>query len=226
MKILLAEDDHRLAKLMIAMLKKQFYTVDWVEEGNTAYDYGASGSFDVIILDWMLPGKTGIEVSKLLRQEGFQGAIILLTARDTTKDRIEGLDAGADDYIAKPFEFEELFARLRALLRRNFYPLEQNTLTYDDLTIDLNNHQVYKDREPLNLTAREFQLLTFFARHPGQTLTKDTILDRVWDESSEVTANTLEAYIKLLRQKLDSADKQKYIRTIRGAGYQWVKKDV
>lgn len=226
MKLLLAEDDHRLAKLMIGMLKKQFYTVDWVEDGNTAYDYGSSGAFDIIILDWMLPGKTGIEVSKLLRQEGYQGAIILLTARDSTKDRIEGLDAGADDYLPKPFEFDELFARLRALLRRNFYPLEKNTVTCDDLTIDFNSRQVYKKQETLNLTAREFQLLKFFVRNPGQTLKKDTILERVWDEGSEVTENTLEAYIKLLRQKLDSANKQKYIRTIRGAGYQWVKKDV
>jgi DNA-binding response OmpR family regulator len=222
MKLLLAEDDVRLGRLIMKMFKKEQLTADWVEDGEAAYDQAAAGDYDVIILDWMLPKQSGVSVSRTLRDEGYSGAILMLTARDALDDRVLGLDAGADDYMVKPFHFEELFARIRSLSRRNFFPLEQNVIQTHDLTIDLSSRTVKKGGEPLMLTLREYQLLAYFVKNKGRILSKEMMIDRVWEEDSEVTFNTIEAYVKLLRRKLGQSRGNSYIRTVRGLGYMWV----
>ncbi|RYL97974.1 response regulator transcription factor [Sporolactobacillus sp. THM7-7] len=222
MKLLLAEDDVRLGRLIMKMFKKEQLTADWVEDGEAAYDQAAAGDYDVIILDWMLPKQSGVSVSRTLRDEGYSGAILMLTARDALDDRVLGLDAGADDYMVKPFHFEELFARIRSLSRRNFFPLEQNVIQTHDLTIDLSSRTVKKGGEPLMLTRREYQLLVYFVKNKGRILSKEMMIDRVWEEDSEVTFNTIEAYVKLLRRKLGQSRGNSYIRTVRGLGYMWV----
>lgn len=222
MKLLLAEDDVRLGRLIMKMFKKEQLTADWVKDGEAAYDQATAGDYDVIILDWMLPKQSGVSVSRTLRDEGYSGAILMLTARDALDDRVLGLDAGADDYMVKPFHFEELFARIRSLSRRNFFPLEQNVIQTHDLTIDLSSRTVKKGGEPLMLTRREYQLLVYFVKNKGRILSKEMMIDRVWEEDSEVTFNTIEAYVKLLRRKLGQSRGNSYIRTVRGLGYMWV----
>ncbi|GGL65331.1 response regulator transcription factor [Sporolactobacillus putidus] len=226
MKILLAEDDQRLGKLMLKMLKKEQFTADWVEDGISALDQALTGDYDVIVLDWMLPERDGIQVSKALREDGYNGAILMLTARGSLDDRVCGLDAGADDYMMKPFAFEELFARIRSLSRRNFFPIDHDILKTHDLSIDLTNHLAKKGDMPLKLTPREFQLLVYFVKNTGRVLSKENILARVWEEDSEVTFNTMEAYVKLLRKKLGQSKRNSYIKTIRGLGYMWVEDHV
>ncbi|WP_100487751.1 response regulator transcription factor [Sporolactobacillus pectinivorans] len=222
MKILLAEDDQRLGKLIVKMLKKEQFTADWVEDGISACDQALTGDYDVIVLDWMLPERDGIQVSRTLRSEGYSGAILMLTARSGLEDRVSGLDAGADDYLAKPFAFEELFARIRSLSRRNFFPIDHDIITSHDLTIDLANHTIIRGSETIILTPREFQLLVYFVKNTGRILSKDQIISRVWEEESEVTYNTMEAFVKLLRKKLGQTKRNSYIKTIRGFGYMWM----
>lgn len=226
MKILIAEDDRRLGKLMTKMLKREQFTTDWVEDGISARDQALSGDYDVVILDWMLPGLDGVQISRTLRQEGYSGAILMLTARGDLDDRVSGLDAGADDYMVKPFAFEELFARIRSLSRRNFFPVDHNVIRSHDLTIDMENHTTKRGDEVIPLTPREFQLLVYFVKNPGRTLSKDQIIARVWEEESDVTFNTMEAFVKLLRKKLGQTKRNSYIKTVRGFGYMWVEDDV
>lgn len=219
MQLLFAEDDKRLSSLVVRMLKEEKYTVDWVEDGLTAFDYATVGHYDVIILDWMLPKLDGIEVCRQLREQQYHGAILMLTARMTVEDRVAGLDAGADDYLTKPFEFNELFARLRALIRRKQRDYQEEKLVISDLTIDSQNAMVYRDDQWIPLTPREYQLLLLLARNHGQVLSRELILERVWGMDHEVTGNTLEAYIRLIRKKLDPLGKRNYIQTVRGIGY-------
>lgn len=222
MKILLAEDDVRLSRLIMKMLKKEQFTADWVEDGKAAYDQAATGNYDVLVLDWMLPGQSGVNVSRTLRDKGYSGAILILTARDALEDRVHGLDSGADDYMVKPFAFEELFARIRSLSRRNFFPLEKNVIRTHDLVIDLSGHIVKKSGKTLMLTRREYQLLIYLVKNKGRILTKEMVIGSVWEEASDVTFNTIEAYVKRLRRKLGLSKKNSYIQTIRGLGYMWV----
>ncbi|RYL88076.1 response regulator transcription factor [Sporolactobacillus sp. THM19-2] len=222
MKILLAEDDVRLSRLIMKMLKKEQFTADWVEDGKAAYDQAATGNYDVLVLDWMLPGQSGVNVSRTLRDKGYSGAILILTARDALEDRVHGLDSGADDYMVKPFAFEELFARIRSLSRRNFFPLEKNVIRTHDLVIDLSDHIVKKSGKTLMLTRREYQLLIYLVKNKGRILTKEMVIGSVWEEASDVTFNTIEAYVKRLRRKLGLSKKNSYIQTIRGLGYMWV----
>ncbi|RYL95270.1 response regulator transcription factor [Sporolactobacillus sp. THM7-4] len=222
MKILVAEDDQRLGKLMIKMLKKEQFTPDWVEDGRRAFDQAMTGDYDVLLLDWMLPEWDGIRVSRSLRQEGYSGAILMLTARGALEDRVSGLDAGADDYMMKPFAFQELFARIRSLSRRNFFPLDHNIMRTHDLTIDLTNHLTKKGDKTIRLTPREYQLLVYFVKNKGRVLSKEKIMTRVWEEDTDITFNTTEAYVRLLRKKLGQTKRNSYIKTIRGLGYMWV----
>lgn len=219
MQLLFAEDDKRLSHLVIRMLKEEKYSVDWVGDGITAFDYAAAGHYDVVVLDWMLPKLDGIEVCRQLREQQYQGAILILTARMTVEDRVAGLDAGADDYLTKPFEFDELFARLRALIRRKQRDYQDETLMVSDLSIDTQNAMVYREEQWIPLTPREYQLLLLLARNEGQVMSRELILERVWGMDHEVTGNTLEAYIKLIRKKLDPQGKKNYIQTVRGIGY-------
>lgn len=226
MKVLLAEDDRRLGKLIIKMMKKEQFTADWVLDGETAYNQAITGDYDVIVLDWMLPEQDGVEVSRQLRKEGYSGAILILTARGALEDRVQGLDSGADDYMMKPFAFEELFARIRSLSRRNFFPLHPEIIRTYDLTIDLTRHLVKQGGQELSLTSREYQLLVYFVQNKGRILSKQMIMAKVWEEDSDVTFNTMEAYVKLLRKKLGQSRENSYIKTVRGLGYMWANEHV
>ncbi len=219
MYILLAEDDKKLGKLLSYLLEKEGFTVDWVVNGEDAYHHAISTEYDLILLDWMLPGMEGIEVCRRLREDQYDGAILMLTAKDELDNRVMGLDAGADDYLVKPFEFEELFARIRALLRRKDKPIVRDTITAGALTLDRNNHILMKNGREIPLTSREFRLMELFMVNPGQVLPRDLILDRIWGIDGEVNSNTLDAYIRLLRKKIEDRDEHRYLKNVRGVGY-------
>jgi DNA-binding response OmpR family regulator len=220
MNILLAEDDIRLGELVLYMLeKKGGFQVEWVKTGAKAYDYALMANYDVVILDWMMPGKSGVEVCRQLRNEGFSGAILMLTARDSVHDRVEGLDSGADDYLVKPFEFDELYARIRALARRNFAPILEEEIDIHGLVLNRTSFTVHQGKESIQLTPREFQLLDLLALNKGRVIPRENILDRIWGYDSAVSTKTVDATVKLLRKKLELFNKQDMIQSIRGVGY-------
>ena len=219
MRVLLAEDDVRLGKLIKHLLEQHAMQVEWVTRGDTAIDYGLHSTYDMIILDWMMPGYTGIEVCARLRKQNFQGAILLLTARDAITDRILGLDTGADDYLVKPFEFSELLARMRALSRRCGKKLQEEVVRLNDLALNRTTRGILRGEEEIRLTAREFQLLDLLIQNQGRVVPRELILDRIWGLEAEVSSNTLDAYIRLLRKKISTAGNEVTIQNIRGIGY-------
>jgi DNA-binding response OmpR family regulator len=220
MNILLAEDDVRLGELIGYMLKKKgSYNVEWVQEGEDAHYYATSAHYDVIIMDWMMPNGTGVEICTRLRKQGYSGAILMLTAKDTVQDRIEGLDSGADDYLVKPFEIDELLARLRALGRRNYAPIMEEEIMVHGLTLNRMSHMVCSGRETIQLSPREFQLLDLFIQNKGQVLPREIILERIWGGDGEVAPKTIDATVKLIRKKLGSLGKQDLLQSVRGVGY-------
>jgi two-component system, OmpR family, response regulator QseB len=220
MKILLAEDNQRLGKMLVHMLKgKEGYLVDWFTNGSQAYDFAQASHYDVLILDWMLPELDGLSICQNLRKDGYEGAILILTAKDDLRDRVKGLDSGADDYLTKPFEFEELFARIRVLARRNYAPLQDDIVKLGDLRIDRSRHTVHRNGNEIALTPREFHLLDLLIRNKGQVLTREIILDRVWGYNANIESNTVDAYIKLIRKKIDVPGEKTVISSIRGVGY-------
>ncbi|MDF2564344.1 MAG: putative OmpR family two-component system response regulator [Massilibacillus sp.] len=219
MRILLAEDDKRLGNLIKYMLEQKQVAVDWVVSGDMAYEYAMYDEYDVLILDWMMPIESGISACKRLRENGYQKAIMMLTARDDVEDRVAGLDTGADDYLVKPFEFNELFARIRALGRRSSSKLQQDTLSVGDLILNRNNKMIEKAGVQVQLSPREFQILDLFVQNRGNVVSRDILLDRVWGMETEVSSNNIDAYIKFLRKKIESCNSQIIIQTIRGIGY-------
>lgn len=220
MRILLAEDNKKLGKLISHMLKQEKIQVDWVEEGNLAYDCAIEEEYDILILDWMLPGRSGVEICRDLRERGYQKGILMLTARDTLEDRVMGLGEGADDYLVKPFEFEELVARIRALCRRNDRTIQSQKMKIGNLSLDRVQKRISRNGEEVQLSPREFELLEFLAENKGQTVPKDLILDRIWGWEKEIRSNSVESYIKLLRKKLKMSEEEGVmIHTIRGIGY-------
>ncbi len=219
MRVLLAEDDKRLGNLIKYMLEQKQVSVEWVVSGDMAYEYAMYDEYDVLILDWMMPIESGISTCKRLRENGYQKAIIMLTARDDVVDRVNGLDSGADDYLVKPFEFNELFARLRALGRRCSNKLQQDTLIVGDLILNRNNKMIEKAGVEVQLSPREFQILDLFVQNRGNVVSRDILLDRVWGMETEVSSNNIDAYIKFLRKKIEACDSQIIIQTIRGIGY-------
>lgn len=222
MNILLAEDDLRLGELIVYMLKKKGnYLVEWVTDGEDAYYYATSTHYDVVIMDWMMPNGTGVEVCARLRKQGYSGAILMLTAKATVGDRIEGLDSGADDYLVKPFEIDELLARLRALSRRNYAPILEEEIQIHGLVLNRMSHIVRLESEEIQLSPREFQLLDLMVKNMGQVLPREVILERIWGFDSEVAPKTIDATIKLIRKKLQSFGKQDLLRSIRGVGYKF-----
>lgn len=218
MKILLAEDDTRLGQLISHMLKKQQYIVDWVKTGRAALDYAYEGHYDIIILDWLMPDIDGIQVCTQLRQHQCHTAILMLTAKTMIQDRIEGLDAGADDYLTKPFEFGELFARIRSLSRRSMKPMTETTISLPPYRLHQQERVLYYNDVLIELTTKEYQLIELFMSHPGQLLTREQIMKKVWDFDRDVTNNALDALMKLLRKKLID-DERFQIRSVRGVGY-------
>lgn len=219
MKVLLAEDDVRLGRLVKHMLETEQHQVQWVARGDEALAAATDGGFDVLVLDWMMPELSGVELCRRLRDDGYTRPILMLTARDALDDRIAGLDSGADDYLVKPFEFGELFARLRALSRRGETPLKEDLLEMGNWVLDRNHRVLRREDVEVQLSAREFQLLDLLAQNKGRVLPREMLLDRVWGLGSEVSENTLDAYIRLLRKKLDQPGDRPMITTVRGVGY-------
>jgi DNA-binding response OmpR family regulator len=220
MNILLAEDDARLGELIVYMLKKKAgYKAEWVQEGDDALYYAESTHYDVLILDWMMPNGTGIEVCSKLRKNGYSGAILMLTAKDSVQDRIVGLDSGADDYLVKPFEIDELLARIRALSRRNYAPILEEEVEIHDIVLNRQSHAVRMEDQEVQLSPREFQLLDLLVQNRGQVLPRDVILERIWGFDADVTTKTIDATVKLIRKKLGSLGKQDLLQSIRGVGY-------
>ncbi|MGZ4111383.1 MAG: response regulator transcription factor [Tumebacillaceae bacterium] len=220
MKILLAEDDVPLGDLTAHVLRKKTGgTVDWVQTGNDAYDYAMASSYDVLVLDWMMPDGDGRDTCVKLRAKGYQGAILMLTAKDALSDRVEGLDAGADDYLIKPFVMDELLARLRALMRRNFAPLQEDILRFRGLELRRTSQIVMHGDQAIQLTPREFQILDLLLQNKGLTLSREVILDKVWGLDADVHLKSIDATVKLIRKKLVPSDLAGLIQSVRGVGY-------
>lgn len=219
MRVLLAEDDERLGKLVQYMLEKQGMRVQWVVSGDMAYEYAMYEVYDVVVLDWMMPIESGVSACRRLREKGYQGAILLLTARGDLEDRVQGLDMGADDYLVKPFEFAELIARLRALGRRADRKLRQDILRVGAFALNRTAKVLLKNDREVQLSPREFQIFDLLAQNAGSVVPREVILDRVWGLESDVSPNSVDSYIKLLRKKLELAGSGVAIQTVRGVGY-------
>ena len=216
-RILIIEDDPAILKVLQRGLAYEGYTVDVATDGRTGLNLAHDHHPDLVILDWMLPGMDGLEVCRRLRMQGGL-PILMLTAKDTIQDRVQGLDAGADDYIVKPFNLDELTARIRALFRRT--QVERNQVyQFADLTMDSDSRQVTRGKRLVPLTAKEYELLELFLRHPRQVLTREVIFDRVWGYDFGGESNVLEVYIRYLRQKLALENESRLIHTVRSVGY-------
>ena len=216
--ILVVEDEAKLAQFIKLELEFEDYEVTIAPDGLSGLSNARELQPDLILLDWMLPGISGPEICRRLRQTGDKVPIILLTAKDEVSDRVAGLDAGADDYVIKPFSIEELLARVRASLRRD---REEDTdlLQFTDLTLNKATREVYRGKRAIELTAKEFDLLEYLIAHPRQVLTRDQILERVWGYDFMGDSNIIEVYIRYLRLKLEAENEQRLIQTVRGVGY-------
>ena len=217
-KILLVEDEEKLAKFIEMELGYEGYEVTVANDGLSGLMAARDSEPDLVLLDWMMPGLSGVEVCRRLRSTGFKEPVILLTAKDDVSDRVAGLDAGADDYIVKPFSIEELLARVRAHLRRN-QPQEVDTLQFQDLTLNRKTREVKRGGRSIELTAKEFDLLEYLISHPRQVLTRDRILEEVWGYDFMGDSNIIEVYIRYLRLKLEAESEKRLIQTVRGVGY-------
>jgi two-component system copper resistance phosphate regulon response regulator CusR len=218
MRLLLVEDEARMARFIARGLREQAYAVDIAIDGEEALYHAAVNNYDGIILDVMIPRKDGFTVCRELRASGVRVPLLMLTARDAVEDRIQGLDLGADDYLTKPFEFGELLARLRALLRRGT-ELRPGFITIANLTLDTRGQQARRGGKVLNLTAKEYALLDYLVRNAGRVIGREEIAKHVWDESFDPFSNLIEVYINRLRRKVDGAADSPLIHTKRGAGY-------
>lgn len=214
MKILVVEDEHRIANSIKKGLEQERYAVDVAYDGQEGLDLATSGDYDLIVLDLMLPGISGMEICKHLRNDGVQTSIVMLTARGQLQDKVEGLDTGADDYMTKPFAFEELLARIRALTRRP-RKISGETIRVAGLELDTKKYQAMKDGANIILTAREYALLEYMMRHLKQVLSKTQIIEHVWNYDAEVLPNTVEVYVRNLRNKIG----REFVQTVRGFGY-------
>ena len=219
MRVLLAEDDARLGKLTKYMMEQNGIQVEWVKRGDEIVEYANYDDYDVLVLDWMMPGESGVDACKRLRENGYEKAILILTARDDVTDRVTGLDAGADDYLVKPFEFAELLARLRALGRRSSQKIQQDVVKVGDFTLSRTAKVLKKKDQVIQLSPREFQIFDLLAQNLGIVVPREIILDRIWGLESEVSSNNIDSYVKLIRKKLDLGDGKTMIHTIRGVGY-------
>ena len=217
-RVLVIEDESRLREMITRTLRTEGYEVQSAGDGADGYLEARGNAYDAIVLDVMLPTMSGLEISLRLRRQGIDTPIVMLTARDALEDRVAGLDSGADDYLVKPFAFEELLARLRAVMRRRTDSTARE-LQIDDLQLNLVRHEVRRGKREVALTAREFALLEYLMRHPGHTLTRDQLVQAVWPRDYEGGSNVVDTYIHYLRDKVDRAPAKPLIRTVRGVGY-------
>ncbi len=223
MKILLVDDEVELTDPLSKILSREGYQVDIAHDGNKGVQLAIENNYDLLILDWMLPHKSGLEICQEIRNHSLTTPVLFLTAKDTIDDRVIGLDAGADDYLIKPFELRELLARVRALLRR-MPTLEQNTtekLKFADLELDRDNQLVYRCGKAIELSEKELDLLEYFMRHPGQLLTHEEIYNYLWQDNTKPSTNVLAALIRLLRRKIEIKGKATLIYTVYGKGYRF-----
>jgi DNA-binding response OmpR family regulator len=220
MRILVIEDDHKIANAVKKGLEQESFAADVAYNGKDGLGFALTVDYDLIIIDRMLPEVDGIKVCTILRSKNINTPILFLTAKDKIKDRVEGLNAGADDYLVKPFAFEELLARIRALLRRPQSALE-NILTVDDLVLNTLTFEVSRGESKIRLSSKEFALLEYLMRNPNRILTKDNIISHVWNYDADILLNTVEVYIGYLRNKIDKPFKNNstLIQTVRGFGY-------
>ena len=218
MRILVVEDEPEAAAVLAKGLREHTFAVDTAADGRAALEYIAVNDYDLVILDILLPGATGLEVCRRVRRSGAAVPILMLTARGEPDQRVEGLDAGADDYLPKPYHFPELLARIRALLRRG-PALAASVLTVEDLRIDTRARAVERGGRPIPVTAKEYALLDYLARRQGEVVGRADIAEHVWDDSFDPLSNLIEVYIQRLRRKVDDGHAVKLIRTRRGAGY-------
>lgn len=217
-RILIIEDEARIAQFVERGLIYEGYRVNVAHDGLAGLQTARDNPPDLVILDWMLPGLDGLEVCKRLRAAG-DVPIIMLTAKDDVKDRVMGLDAGADDYLIKPFSIDELMARVRAQFRRAHPTSRPEVLRFAELTLDTGTHRAHRDDRAIDLTAKEYELLELFMRNPRQVLTRDVIFDRVWGYDFGGESNIIEVYVRYLRQKTENESESRLIHTVRGVGY-------
>ncbi|QDW73375.1 response regulator transcription factor [Lachnospiraceae bacterium KGMB03038] len=220
MRLLVVEDEIYLLDVLKKRLTKEHYSVDACEDGLEAWDFIKLTPYDGIILDIMLPGMDGIEILKRMRKEGNHTPVLLLTARDSIEDRVTGLDIGADDYLVKPFAFEELLARIRVMLRRkNTVQPQEEVYTLADLSVDCKSHEVARAGKQIELSAKEFALLEYLIRNQGVVLSREQIEEHIWNYDYMGSSNMVDVYIRYLRKKIDDGHEKKLIQTVRGAGY-------
>lgn len=220
MRILVVEDEHRIANSIKKGFEQEGYAVDVAYDGEAGYDLAATEEYDIMVLDLMLPLMDGIAMTKELRKNKVHTPILILTAKGQIQDKVKGLDSGADDYLVKPFSFEELLARVRALSRRPKNSLD-TVLSVNGLTLDPKTYEVKRDGKDLKISSKEFSLLEYMMRNPGKILSKDQIISHVWNYDADILPNTVEVYIKSLRSKIDEPfhNKKPLITTVRGFGY-------
>ena len=218
LRILLVEDEVKLARFLELELTSEGYQITVAHEGIEGLTIARENSFDLLMLDWMVPGLSGIEICRRLRSTGSKVPVILLTAKDEVADRVAGLDAGADDYVVKPFSIEELLARVRSNLRRT-QEVDEDILAFEDLTLNRRTREVFRGERLIDLTAKEFDLLDYLLAHPRQVFTRDQILGRVWGYDFMGDSNIIEVYIRYLRLKLEERGEKRLIHTTRGVGY-------
>lgn len=220
MRILIVEDEHKIAQSLKKGLEQENFAVDLCFDGIKGFDLASTEEYDAIILDLMLPGLDGITICQNLRSSSIHTPILILTAKGQTNEKVEGLNSGADDYLAKPFAFEEVLARVKALTRRPAHILT-NTLSADDLTLDTQSFEVKRGKTLINLSSKEFSLLEYLLRNKNKILTKDKIIEHVWSYDSDVLPNTVEVYMGYLRSKIDKpfSTKPHLLKTVRGFGY-------
>ncbi|MEM7715132.1 MAG: two-component system response regulator RppA [Cyanobacteria bacterium P01_A01_bin.68] len=224
MRILIVDDEAELTNPLTRLLTREGYRVDAAFDGTTGSELIQKGDYDLFILDWMLPGKTGLEICQQLRKQGITTPVLFLTAKDTLDDRVEGLDAGADDYLVKPFELRELLARVRALLRRagvEEYTTTNKRTVVEDLELDSQNQIAYRQGRVIELSEKESQLLQYLMENPGLLLTHSQIMQNLWEEDEQPSSNVIAALVRLLRRKIEVKGETQLIHSVYGKGYRF-----
>lgn len=219
MKILVVEDEKKMSNFIARGLKEEGYVVDTAPDGEVGWDYASSNEYDLYIFDWMLPKLNGIALCRKVREGGQKTPILMLTVKDAVEDKIKGLDEGADDYLTKPFHFDELLARVRALLRRPRDLKDEVILQSGNLKVDLLSRQTWIEEREIELSQKEFALLEYLLRRKGKVVSRSQIAEHVWDMNFDPMSNTIDVYINFIRKKIDEPDQKSRIETVRGVGY-------